>query len=341
MRYLPFLLFLFILNFSASAQAPNRIDSKGNKQGAWKKYDKDVLIYEGNFKDNVPVGEFKYYHPNGKLKSITFFVQGVHEVRTTIFHTNEKKASEGVFMDQLKHGEWKYWDQDGTLITVENYKNGKKHGLWQVYSSETGILLEESNFIDDKLHGVAKTFYIDGLPCTVENFVNGQRNGLAESYFIDGKLSIKGMFHEGLKIGIWIYNDQKGKLRKEVDYNKSQAIKTYLIFYNGNQQIKLDQDFIAYFIFESNKTKIITDKGTIIECTDDDYTVKEWADMITFIPVTPKLHVAHTSIKGFKAQKDGSILVEIIPALPYPVYSRGDEAMMVKMLFNKELPKLD
>lgn len=341
MKFLPFLLLLVTVNMSAFAQAPNRIDSKGNKQGAWKKYDKDVLIYEGNFKDNVPVGEFKYYHPNGKLKSITFFVQGVHEVRTTIFHPNEKKASEGVFMDQLKHGEWKYWDQDGTLITVENYKNGKKDGVWQVYSSETGILLEESNYIDDKLHGTAKTFYIDGVPCTVENYVNGQRNGMAESYYIDGKLSIKGVFHEGLKLGIWNYYDQNGKLRKVIDYKKSQVIKTYLIFYNGNSEIKLNQDVIAYFIFESNKTKIVTDKGTIIDCTDDDYTIKEWADMLTFIPVSPKLHVAHRSIKGYKAQEDGSILVEIIPSLPYPVYSRGDEAMMVKMLFNKELPKLD
>lgn len=341
MKFLPFLLFMFVINLSAQPQAPNRIDSKGNKQGVWKKYEKDILIYEGNFKDNVPVGEFKYYHANGKLKSITFFVQGVHEVRTTIFHVNEKKASEGVFMDQLKHGEWKYWDEDGTLITVENYKNGKKHGVWQVYSAETGILLEESNFIDNKLHGTAKTFYIDGVPCTVENFISGQRNGLAESYFIDGKLSIQGIFHEGLKIGVWNYYDQNGKLRKVVDYKKSQAIKTFLIFYNGNYEIKLDQEFIAYFLFEPNKTKIFTDKGTIIDCTDDAYTIKEWADMFSFIPVTPKLHVARSSIKGFTEQQDGSILVNIVPSLSYPVYSRGDEAMMVKMLFNKELPKLD
>jgi antitoxin component YwqK of YwqJK toxin-antitoxin module len=341
MKYLPFLLFMFVINLSAQPQAPNRIDSKGNKQGVWKKYEKDILIYEGTFKDNVPVGEFKYYHANGKLKSITFFVQGVHEVRTTIFHPNEKKASEGVFIDQLKHGEWRYWDQDGTLITVENYKNGKKHGVWKVYSTETGILLEESNYIDDKLHGTAKTFYIDGVPCTVENFINGQRNGIAESYYIDGKLSIQGVFHEGLKIGIWIYNDQNGRVRKEVEYKRSQMIKTFLFFYNGNQQVKLNQDYIAYFIFEPNKTKIKMKKGTTIECTDDAYTIKEWADMITFIPVSPKLHVAHSAIKGFKPQSDGSILVEIVPNLPYPVYSRGDEAMMVKMLFNKELPKLD
>ncbi|PKP27911.1 MAG: hypothetical protein CVU02_02405 [Bacteroidetes bacterium HGW-Bacteroidetes-19] len=341
MKYLPFLLFMLVINLSAQPQAPNRIDSKGNKQGLWKKYDKDVLIYEGNFKDNIPVGEFKYYHANGKLKSITLFIQGVHEVKTTIFHANQKKASEGVFMDQIKHLEWKYWDENETLISVENYDHGKKTGVWKTFSPTTGILLEELNYLNDKLHGTAKTYYTDGLPCTVENYINGKRNGIAESYFIDGKLSITGPFHEGFKIGIWNYFDQNGKLRKVIEYKKSEIIKTYLVFYDRSQEIKLNQDGIAYFIFENNKTNVITKKGESITITDDPYTVKEWADVFSFIPVNSKLHVAHSSIKGFKEMGDGSISVEIIPALPYTIYSRGDEATMVKMLFNKELPKLE
>lgn len=341
MKYISILFFLMVLNLSAQPQAPNRIDSNGNKQGAWNKYDKGVLLYEGNFKNNVPVGEFKYYHANGKLKSITSFIQGVHEVKTLIFHSNEKKASEGIFIDQIKHGEWKYWNEEGILITIENYNNGKKSGVWKLFSSSTGILLEERNFIDDKLHGSVKTFYIDGVLCSVENYINGQRNGIAESYFIDGKLSIKGTFHEGLKIGVWNYNDQNGKLRKVIEYNKSQIVKTYLVFYNRSQEIKLNQDGIAYFVFEGDKTNIVTQKGQTIPITDDPYTVKEWADIFSFIPVNPKLHLSRSSIKGFKQLEDGSISVEVIPSLPYPVYARGDEAAMVKMLFNKELPKLE
>lgn len=341
MKFIPMLLCFFMLNLSAQPQAPNRIDSKGNKQGPWKKYEKDILVYEGNFKDNVPVGEFKYYHTNGKLKSITVFIQGVHQVKTTIFHPNEKKASEGHFIDQQKDGEWKYWDQDSTLIKVENFIKGKKNGVWLTYSSSTGILLEELNYRNDTLNGVAKTFFTDGVPCSIEHYVAGQRNGVAESYYIDGKLSIKGSFSQGLKVGEWFYYDQEGQLRKTTEYKKSQEIVSFLVFYNGKQPIKLKQDIIAYFAEEGNKVKIVLFNGSPIIITDDLFTVRTWADMLTFIPVTPTLHVAHAAIKGFQQLEDDEIIVQIEPALPYKVYSRGDEAAMVKMLFSRELPKLE
>ena len=76
MRYLSILFCFLVLNLSAQPQAPDRIDSKGNKQGSWKKYVKAALIYEGNVKDNVPVGEFKYYHSTGKITWITLFTKG-------------------------------------------------------------------------------------------------------------------------------------------------------------------------------------------------------------------------------------------------------------------------
>jgi len=340
MKYLSILLFFVVFSLSAQPQAPNRIDSKGNKQGFWKKFDKDILVFEGNFKDNVPVGEFKYYHPNGKLKSITFFIQGVHQVKTTIFHPNENKASEGQYVDQLKDGEWKYWDEDGTLIRIENYKVGKKDGVWKTYSASTGILLEELNYLNDQLYGIANTFYIDGVPCTVENYINNQRNGNAESYFIDGKLSIKGTFYQGLKIGVWEYYDQNGKIRKIVDYKNSQEISTILVFYEGTQPVKLIESNIAYFIEDGRKVIVTMNNGNKVPVTDDMFTIREWADVIDFIPVTPKLHVARTAVKGYKDLGDGSILVNIEPKLPYEIISRGDEASMVKMLFNKELPKI-
>ena len=341
MKYIPLLFCFFMLNLTAQPQAPNRIDPKGNKQGPWKKYDKGVLIYEGNFKDNVPVGEFKYYHPNGKLKSITYFMQGVHQVRTTIYHTNERKASEGIFLDQLKDGEWKYWDEDSTLVKVENYKSGKKNGAWKTYSSSSGILLEELNYRNDTLHGPARTFYVDGTPCTKENYLNGQRSGTAESYYIDGKLSIKGDFHKGFKIGVWNYYDQNGTLRKVTEYKQSQEINTYLVFYNGKQEVKLKQDLIAYFVDQGNKVNIVTFKGQSIPITDDLFTVKSWADIINFVPVNTKIHASNNAIKGFTDLGDGEIQVEIVPPLPYKIISRGDKAAMVKMLFNRELPKLE
>jgi antitoxin component YwqK of YwqJK toxin-antitoxin module len=341
MKYLSILFFFIVLSVSAQPQAPNRVDSKGNKQGPWKKYDKNVLLYEGNFKDNVPVGEFKYYHPNGKLKSITFFIQGVHQVKTTIYHPNEKKASEGQYIDQIKDGEWSYWDEDGTLIRVEHYKKGIKEGIWKTFSAQTGILLEEVVYLNDQLHGTAKTYYTDGTPCTVENYINNQRNGEAESYYGNGILSIKGSFHKGLKLGTWNYYDEEGKLRKTVGFKNSQPDTTFLTFYLGSKPVKLWEANIAYFMLDGNKVLVVMKNGNKVTITDDMSIVRVWADILNFVPATPNLHVAVSAIKGYRELGDGAISVEIEPALPYQLISRGDEAAMVKMLFNKELPKVE
>ncbi|MCF0207492.1 MAG: hypothetical protein HUK15_08695, partial [Bacteroidales bacterium] len=49
----------------------NYIDINKKKQGKWvKKYDNGQIRYEGFFTNDQPTGTFKYYHENGKQKSI-------------------------------------------------------------------------------------------------------------------------------------------------------------------------------------------------------------------------------------------------------------------------------
>ena len=71
-----FLLSSLLLTLTASIlMAQNITDSKGLKQGEWRKVDANgKVIYEGRFKDNIPQGVFTYYYEDGK-----------HSVETYIF----------------------------------------------------------------------------------------------------------------------------------------------------------------------------------------------------------------------------------------------------------------
>ena len=56
------ILFITLFSFIINAQDVNKIDAKGKKQGVWKKYHPNgMLRYTGSFKDDKPVGVFKYY----------------------------------------------------------------------------------------------------------------------------------------------------------------------------------------------------------------------------------------------------------------------------------------
>jgi antitoxin component YwqK of YwqJK toxin-antitoxin module len=345
-----FIFLIFSFSIFAQNEPVNRMDSQGRKQGLWKKVDdQGKLVYEGRFVNNVPTGEFRYYHETGELKSISNFLNGVHKVKTTMFHPNGKSASEGIFVDQIKDGEWKYWDTDGTLIAVENYKLGIKEGLWATYSAGTGTLLQEEHFLDGKLHGVCKSYFTDGNPSNLITYVNGKRNGLSESYLTDKKVATHGHYHNNRKTGIWEYYSQNGHLRKTIEYQNDRAIKIYLHFarkVQGNtiyptkeNSLKLNQDSIAFFIFADNTMKVVSKNGKEITIGDDMLTIRQWADIMVFTPVSPHLYAANEAIKGYHNLDDEIIEVEVTPAYNFEYQeneAQGEEAKAIMSLFNTD-----
>lgn len=345
-----FIFLIFSFSIFAQNEPVNRMDSQGRKQGLWKKVDdQGKLVYEGRFVNNVPTGEFRYYHETGELKSISNFLNGVHKVKTTMFHPNGKSASEGIFVDQIKDGEWKYWDTDGTLIAVENYKLGIKEGLWATYSAGTGTLLQEEHFLDGKLHGVCKSYFTDGNPSNLITYVNGKRNGLSESYLTDKKVATHGHYHNNRKTGIWEYYSQNGHLRKTIEYQNDRAIKIYLHFarkVHGNtiyptkeNSLKLNQDSIAFFIFADNTMKVVSKNGKEITIGDDMLTIRQWADIMVFTPVSPHLYAANEAIKGYHNLDDEIIEVEVTPAYNFEYQeneAQGEEAKAIMSLFNTD-----
>ncbi|GAI77747.1 unnamed protein product, partial [marine sediment metagenome] len=120
----------------------NRIDAKGQKQGYWKKFNKKTLLYEGYFKDDLPVGEFKRYYEKGSLKAIMTYNTNEKTAITKLYYENRKLAAEGLYLEKKKHNIWKYYSYyDNCLLYEESYKYGIKEGASKKYYC-SGVLLE-------------------------------------------------------------------------------------------------------------------------------------------------------------------------------------------------------
>lgn len=333
-----------LISISAFAQPNtegiNKTDANGRKQGPWKKYEKGKLVYVGQFKDNVPYGTFQYYFPNGKLKSESEFIQGVHKVKTIIYHENGKKASEGIFIDQIKDGPWKYYANNSMLIKEEDYTMGKKSGCWKTYSSHDGVLLEEEHYANGKLNGVHKTYYTDGAVSLEENYLEGKQNGLCTAYYPKGKVSSSGNYLKGYRDGEWNFYDVNGKQRSTVVYKDKKLDKTYVYLYQKGAGQKINQDMIAYFQKNGEKTTAVLRNGNKIVFDETFDEVILWADFMVFTKITPSILAATDAIVGYKEVEDSDgIIVKLRPRTNDGVYSEGNEAKMVKALFNKEMPK--
>ena len=100
------LVFLFSV-FSASVFAlpadTNKTDANGKKQGHWIKRDeKGKVIYEGNFVNDKPIGEFKYYWDNSNLKAHSFYSDNGKVCRAKMFfYDGATLMAEGKYIDQI------------------------------------------------------------------------------------------------------------------------------------------------------------------------------------------------------------------------------------------------
>ncbi len=205
----------------------NRVDDHGKMQGFWRKTDKTgVKIYEGHFKDGIPVGAFNYFYPDGKVKAHSEYSSGGKRSHTTSYFSNGKKMAEGIYINEKKDSLWKFFsDIDGVLTSEEYYRNGKKDGVSKTYYAGKGIaeLLTWKSGIRE---GTWEQYYTDGKIKFRGYYKNDDKEGSFTSYYDSGQKMSSGQYSLGHPSGTWIYYNSKGKIEKKEYYQEGILVRT-------------------------------------------------------------------------------------------------------------------
>lgn len=215
MKYVS-ILFLFVTGISF-AQV-NQVDAKGQKQGLWyKNYPgTKIHIYEGNFKDDKPVGVFKYYYKSGTLKALVENKPNSKLSLVKMYFENEALMSEGCYWDQKKDSIWVNYNERGELVSAESYVDDKLNGKKIIYylndQLEAGKLnvLSITNFENDQRHGNFKEFYPSGKVKMTGEYVHGERVGEWVEYYNTGQVMSRVRFKRDLLHGWAYYYDKNG-----------------------------------------------------------------------------------------------------------------------------------
>ena len=172
----------------------------GNRDGHWKDYYADgSLKAEGNYDNGKQIGEWKYYHSNGKTEQTgKFNKQGKYE------------------------GTWKWYFDNGQLLKEERYRNGLRDGLSTEYD-ETGKVITEGEFVDGNEDG--PWFELIGDNFIRGTYRDGLRNGMWYNFYLDrnGEKTdslcyYKGSFIEDNPDGKHIWYWENGKVKDEGVY---------------------------------------------------------------------------------------------------------------------------
>jgi len=219
---------------SAAAGQPqedlNKTDQQGKKQGHWiKKYANGTIMYEGTFKDDKPVGEFKRFNSDNTLKSVLIYSKDSRVSDATIYYPNGFISSKGKYVDQLKEGVWRFYSSgiNGCLINEESYSKSIKNGLSLKYYTDS-TLAEKITYLNGVKTGEWIQNHPDGKIYLKANYVNGQLDGKFEAWYNNGKRQYSGSYKRNVRDGKWQMFDEKGTLKYEITYVDGAAKNPYL-----------------------------------------------------------------------------------------------------------------
>lgn len=208
------LLLLLLGAFNINAQESlNQVNRDGERIGVWKKYHRNGRIrYQGQFKNGVEVGVFKFYSMESSDHPIMIktFTGKINEATIKYYSEEGILESVGEMIGKERNGKWVYYFKDGkTIISEENYDKGILNGTSSIFY-KTGKTAEILNYIDGKLDGSVKRFADNGVLIDDLIYSKGKLNGLAKYFNLDGKLIYSGIYENDEKIGEWeFYKDGK------------------------------------------------------------------------------------------------------------------------------------
>lgn len=226
-RILSIFLFISLCLGSLAQDILNRVDEQGRKQGFWQKMDKDGLkVYEGQFTDDIPHGQFTYFYQNGKVRTVSMLSDNGRIAHTTSWFPNGKLMAKGKYADQQRDSLWQFFSEyDGSLVSEEFYLDGKKHGPEKIFFPGKGVA-EIITWNDGVRDGKWEQFYDDGAPKLVCSYKNGEKEGPLMTFFVTGKLLVSGFYSNGHQDSTWIYYDDKGKITLKEFYDDGILLKT-------------------------------------------------------------------------------------------------------------------
>jgi hypothetical protein len=188
--------------------------------------------------------ESKYFFYS--IPGVIFLLIYIYRIRVE-FRKNEELLPDGSHCIE---------DKSGRKIKLQ-IKNGKRHGTYLVFDSESSsILYSESNYVDGLLHGLLKIYYSDGVLKSEENYREGVLHGLSITYYQNGNKKDEVEYDNGKFHGDFMSYFSSGKLFVKQDFVHGVI---------GVNRLEYHKDGTPYF-FQSGSNFSFYSKANLLAC---------------------------------------------------------------------------
>lgn len=151
----------------------NKMDALGRKQGLWRYYTREGVLFmeisyqndikhgpcirhhtasgviteESNYFNGRRDGEYRRFSANGTITTEGNYAMGKKTGKwITYYMVNAEKKTDGYYKNGKRDGEWKYYNSKGKLKIVGPYKEGVRDGEWVFYNPD-GSVMEQQKYV--------------------------------------------------------------------------------------------------------------------------------------------------------------------------------------------------
>tara|TARA_R110002050_G_scaffold149463_1_gene276030 strand:- start:66798 stop:68510 length:1713 start_codon:yes stop_codon:yes gene_type:complete len=223
---------------------------------------KNDLFRDGN-------GILNRYYSNGSIYSQTNYVNGLKNDSIHIFDMGGKNGGTGLFQNNIPAGKWEIYSKFHKLIfTLDfaetnphdvfskkslsaapkeiekgTYKNGYRHGIWEVFDNY-GELLFQTSYNYGFLNGKSKMFQSNKLMQEF-NYINGNKGGKFTYYDSFGAVNTEETFYSDSFLDTnWYKSPQKDWVTvKNEEVNANQKLLWFYPDLPGMEITKMNLDF--------------------------------------------------------------------------------------------------
>ena len=222
------------------------LDSTGNIIFS-RLYLNDLKQSEGRYDTlNREIGEWKYFFPNGSLRSSGSYSNGKKTGDWKYYFENGKLEQSGKYDNNLISGKWLWYYSSGIVLREEHYRKGKLDGHYIENDSLGNVVLEgdfeddlrqgkwfrfindhkeAGEYIDDERNGLWTFTHSNGNKMFEGTFELGVAVGQHDYFYSNGKSEMRGSYVGGELDGDWMYFDEEGNYINTVTYQGGKLYK--------------------------------------------------------------------------------------------------------------------
>ncbi len=326
------ILMLLVFNPNVFSQTDtNKIDNKGLKQGKWRKWDKNILKYEGQFLNDKPFGEFRYYYPDKKLKTIVDYSKNGELSKAITYYPEGKKMSDGTYWKQKKDSTWRYYNDSDTLLSIELYDKGVKTGVWSIFYPSSGKLYQTINYKADMKEGDWIEYYENGTIKSKSNYQKDVLNGLFKHFYSSGKTKVSGTYSNGLKSGTWMYFKESGlSLRMEKYANNKLIEEKIFVTVGTNRNFPVYCDSIAYIYKKGDTVHLMLKNASKLAIDNKIDEMEEVLGDQRFLRINKQIIIKLDAIQSTEEFESKQVKLNLKPPCEIEVIADEDKSAILR-----------